>query len=129
MEGAFGDGAEPQRRTRMRTPMDVVNRIVWDDGLDEADFTVGYEDRFDGLVERPFTTFDWTTELCDAAPWSDQLAIPKHRIWYFKYREYVVWDRRERVDNVFGSCGPERLRIYDVVRDYEQLVQPAVPVE
>ena len=31
------------------------------------------------------------------------LAIPQHRIHYFKYRNTKIWDRDSRKDFVFGS--------------------------
>ena len=33
------------------------------------------------------------------------LAIPQHRIQYFKYRGVKVWDKASRLDAVFGSAG------------------------
>ena len=35
----------------------------------------------------------------------EALAIPQHRIEYFKYRGFKVWDKKSRLDLVFGSAG------------------------
>ena len=33
---------------------EIVNRIKWDNNLDQADFSIVYEDRFLGNLEIPF---------------------------------------------------------------------------
>jgi hypothetical protein len=43
---------------------------------------VGYMDRFKGVVEEPFSSFCWGEDLA-SLDW-DTLAIPQHRIQYFK---------------------------------------------
>lgn len=35
------------------------------------------------------------------------MAIPQHRIEYFKYKDTRVWDKSARRDLVFGSAGAE----------------------
>ena len=35
----------------------------------------------------------------------EALAIPQHRIEYFKYKGTKVWDKKARLDLVFGSSG------------------------
>ena len=35
----------------------------------------------------------------------EDLAIPQHRIEYFKYKGTKVWDKKSRMDLVFGSSG------------------------
>ena len=35
----------------------------------------------------------------------EALAIPQHRIEYFKYKGTKVWDKKSRIDLVFGSSG------------------------
>ena len=99
----------------MKTSEDVVNRILWDDNLPSEHFTVGYLDRFVGVVERAFSTFTWEDI---ASVDYDALAIPKHRIHYFKYRGIKVWDKELRLDDVFGSVG-SGLTITDIIAQYE----------
>lgn len=72
---------------------------------------MGYEDRFIGVIEKPFLELNWAeySSLSHV-----EVAIPKHRIVFFKYRDAMVWDRRARVDNVFGSLGG--MRIADAMR-------------
>jgi len=99
----------------MRTAGDVRNRILWDTALNKEHFTVGYMDRFLGMVELPFAEFSWGA-LCDAGP--DDLSVPQHCIRYFRYKGHTVWDRRARVDHVFGSVGSGNT-ILDVVRELD----------
>ncbi|KAM8825917.1 leukocyte receptor cluster member 9 [Synchiropus picturatus] len=93
-----------KKKPRMRTADDVISRILWDPLLDEADFVVGYVDRFLGVLERPFSEFNWDTNPCDC-DYTTELALPRHRIQYFTYRGHRVWDRHSRTDKVFGSTG------------------------
>ena len=86
----------------MKTAADVIKRLEWDPDVDKEDFIVGYMDRLVGLQERPFTAFTWE-DLASVDQFA--LAIPQHRIQYFKYKDVKVWDKNERLDNVFGSTG------------------------
>jgi uncharacterized protein (UPF0248 family) len=107
-----------------------MNRVLWDPSLDHAEFTVGYEDRFRGMLEKPLVSFKKARlrSLCLAAPRARELAasgrvpvsltrsfapraaqdktddefIPFHRIWYFKRNGDIVWDREKRIDRVFS---------------------------
>ena len=56
------------------------------------DFDIGFLDRFTGIQEKSFEEFEWGE-------------VAFHRIYYFKFRGKVVWDRRgdTRLDLVFGS--------------------------
>ena len=47
------------------------------------------------------------------------LAIPRHRVQYFKYHDELVWDKNKRFDCVFGSTG-SGLTIADVIENYKQ---------
>lgn len=107
---------EPGKKPSMKTAGDVRKRIQWDSDLRKEYFVVGYLDRFAGVVEKPFTAFTWehlaTVDI-------DQLAIPQHRIQYFKYRGVKVWDKNERLDNVFGSTG-SNVTIQDVMQEVDE---------
>lgn len=89
--------AKPQGMGRFRPASDVLSRLRWDRAVDAADFLVGFEDRFAGAQEKPLA--QWKTEQ------TDEEFIPQHRILYFKRRSdgRVVWERKTRVDRVFGS--------------------------
>lgn len=82
---------------KFRTAADVMNRLRWDPELDSGDFVVGYLDRFLGAQEKSLDT--WKGEQ------TDEEFIPQHRILYFKRRSdgVVVWERRTRKDEIFGS--------------------------
>jgi uncharacterized protein (UPF0248 family) len=88
---------KPPGAGKLRTAVDALNRIRWDPGMDSADYVVGYEDRFLGAQEKALDS--WRTEQ------TDEEFIPQHRILYFKRKSdgVIVWDRRSRVDAIFGS--------------------------
>ncbi|KAK6196796.1 Mitochondrial fission protein [Pestalotiopsis sp. IQ-011] len=94
--GAAAD-VRPAYEGKFRSSADVISRIRWDPGMDSGDYLVGYEDRFLGIRERPLD--QWKAEQ------TDEEFIPQHRIMYFKRASdgVVVWDRRARRDDVFGS--------------------------
>jgi len=73
---------------KLRTSEDVYHRIMWDPSFNKAEYTICYEDRFLGLMEVPFESFDHEN-------------IPFHRVWLYKHRGDIVWDREKRIDLVF----------------------------
>jgi uncharacterized protein (UPF0248 family) len=87
----------------MRPAQDVITRIVWDESVASDQVIVGYEDRFTGVQERAFNDFNWQDDLSTLSHMA--VAIPRHRIVYFKYKGALMWCRPDRVDNVFGSTG------------------------
>ncbi|XP_021090978.1 leukocyte receptor cluster member 9 isoform X2 [Mesocricetus auratus] len=89
------------KKPALRTAADVIRRIRWDPRLDPADFSVGYTDRFLGVQEEPFGAFCWDEPLAALGP--GVLAVPQHRIRYFRFRGRLVWDRASRTDLIFGS--------------------------
>lgn len=89
------------KKPPLRTAAAVIQRIRWDPRLDPADFAVGYADRFLGVREEPFAAFCWDEPLAALGP--GVLAVPEHRVRYFRFRGRVVWDRASRTDLVFGS--------------------------
>ncbi|XP_076331662.1 uncharacterized protein LOC143236889 isoform X3 [Tachypleus tridentatus] len=104
------------KKPSMKTATDVISRIQWDDLLCKEYFKVGYLDRFLGIVEKPFLAFDWSDpSIVD----NYTLAIPKHRIHYFKYKHKKVWDKNERLDIIFGSTGSE-ISISDLIKKVDE---------
>lgn len=89
--------AKKEGAGKFRPAADVLNRLRWDPAYDHCDFVVGYEDRFVGAMEKDLD--GWKLEQ------THEEFIPQHRILYFKRKEdgVVVWERRTRVDLVFGS--------------------------
>ncbi|KAG8434137.1 hypothetical protein GDO86_012489 [Hymenochirus boettgeri] len=106
------------KKPPMKTAADVISRIQWDTKLPKECFLIGYLDRFLGVIEKPFSDFCWE-DLASVG--HDVLAIPKHRIQYFKYLHVVVWDKSSRIDNVFGSTG-SGLTILDIIDQYKSMV-------
>lgn len=110
------DGCSSTKKVSMKTAGDVKHRIQWDDEIEKEFVTVGYLDRFLGLKECAFNTFDWgDIVLADI----NSLAIPEHRISYFKYKNELVWDKTTRLDNVFGSTG-SKITIHDVIKQLKE---------
>lgn len=105
-----------EKKASMKTADDVIKRIQWDANLPQDEFLVGYIDRFLGIQEKYFTSFSW--EDIASVDYT-VLAVPKHRIEYFKYKDIKVWDKPRRIDNVFGSTG-SKTTIYDVIANYEK---------
>ncbi|UNI22103.1 hypothetical protein JDV02_008024 [Purpureocillium takamizusanense] len=87
----------PTSRGKLRSASDVMNRLRWDTAMDPGDYIVGYEDRFTGAREKPLV--QWKSEQ------TDEEFIPQHRILYFRCSSTgnVIWERRTRLDHVFGS--------------------------
>jgi hypothetical protein len=84
-----------KKKQRLRTSQDVYNRIMWDTArYDPASFVIGYLDRFDGMMEIALDEF---------VPIDKGGDIAYHRVYYFRQGDVVVWDRNNRIDNVFGS--------------------------
>ncbi|XP_056398384.1 leukocyte receptor cluster member 9 [Hyla sarda] len=107
------------KKPPMKTASDVISRIQWDPQLPKEHFIVGYLDRFLGTIEKPFSAFCWE-DLSSVGV--DVLAIPQHRIQYFKYQDLVVWDKASRIDNIFGST-ESGLTILDIMDQYYTLMQ------
>ncbi|XP_012401272.3 leukocyte receptor cluster member 9 [Sarcophilus harrisii] len=107
-----GPASSPEgKKPSMKTAQAVIDRIRWDPHLDPADFSVGYLDRFRGVQEEPFAAFCWDEELAALGP--GVLAVPQHRIRYFRHRGRLVWDRASRTDLVFGSAAGRGTTILD----------------
>ena len=102
----------------MKTASDVIKRLQWDQDVEKEEFIVGYMDRIVGLQERRFTDFTWE-DLASVDQFA--LAIPQHRIQYFKYKTVKVWDKNERLDDVFGSTG-SGITITEAVAKYETTI-------
>ncbi|KAK4450664.1 nuclear poly(A) polymerase 1 [Podospora aff. communis PSN243] len=91
------EGYKLETGKKFRTAADVMNRIRWDPEMESSDFLVGYEDRFVGAREKALDL--WKSEQ------TDEEFIPQHRILYFKRKSdgEVLWERRTRKDEIFGS--------------------------
>lgn len=117
------ESSGPKKKLRMRTADDVISRILWDTLVDPADFIVGHLDRFLGVLERPFSDFSWDTQVCDC-DYSEEMAIPRHRIQYFSYKGQRVWDRDSRTDHVFGSTGQSVMPPFDMGEQVQDELAP-----
>ena len=94
-----------EKKERMRTAKDVIDKWTHDARCDVGGCVVGYLDRIlQKILEKPLTAFSSWGSIEQAS--RDDLAIPQHRVVYFKFRGRVVWDKRSRLDEVFGSTPP-----------------------
>ncbi|EFQ27546.1 endonuclease/Exonuclease/phosphatase [Colletotrichum graminicola] len=86
---------KPEGAGKLRSALDVLNRLRWDPDMDSNDFLVGYEDRFLGPQEKALSA--WKSEQ------THEEFIPQHRILWFKRRsdDVIVWHRSERIDLLF----------------------------
>lgn len=115
------------KKSSMKTADDVISRIEWDDRLDRRYFRVGYVDRFLGLQEKAFNDFDFKVDLSTISDrHSSILAIPKHRIQYFKYGNEIIWDKDTRTDLMFGSTGNQET-IDEVIKRQQNLENNHLP--
>jgi uncharacterized protein (UPF0248 family) len=115
------------KRSSMKTAEDVISRVEWDDLLDKRLFRVGYVDRFLGIQEKSFDDFDFKVDLSTVSDrHSSILAIPKHRIQYFKYNNEIIWDKETRTDLMFGSTGNKQT-IYDVIERHRNSLETIDP--
>ena len=73
---ACSEEQDTQKKMSMKTAEDVIKRIMWDSNLHADDFSVGYLDRFLGVLEKSFGAFSWE-DLASVD--CTVLAIPKHR--------------------------------------------------
>ena len=105
-------------KSSMKTAYDVIKRIQWDENLPAEKFTIGYLDRFEGIIEDQFSKFSNWGHLAEAE--YEALAIPQHRIEYFKYKGTKVWDKKSRLDLVFGSSGDNKGKtIEDIMNEID----------
>ncbi|EIN08401.1 hypothetical protein PUNSTDRAFT_144010 [Punctularia strigosozonata HHB-11173 SS5] len=86
-------------KAKLRTSADVYNRLMWDPMVNAGDYVVGYEDRFLGYQE--VALIGWKRDI------EDEAFIPFHRVVRFRRKSdnVIIWDRRSRIDRVFGSGG------------------------
>ncbi|CAK84555.1 unnamed protein product (macronuclear) [Paramecium tetraurelia] len=76
---------QKEMQKKFKPTLQVIDRILWDTKFNKEDFIVGYEDRFLGIMEVPFTDFIISQ-------------VKSHRVQYFKQKGKIVWDRPRRLD-------------------------------
>ncbi|CAD8191464.1 unnamed protein product [Paramecium pentaurelia] len=76
---------QKELQKKFKPTLQVIDRILWDIKFNKEDFIVGYEDRFLGIMEVPFTDFI-------------NSQVKSHRVQYFKQNGKIVWDRSRRLD-------------------------------
>jgi poly(A) polymerase len=79
------------KKALLRTSKDIYDRLKWDHSIPAESVWIGYEDRMAGIKEIPFADFRPGGRI----PWD--------RLQYFRLEEQRIWDRKTRLDRVFGS--------------------------
>jgi len=108
----YGDAREEEipKSSQQRPVGDVLQRILWDPQLTVSDFTVGWNDRFNGVTE---TSCSSPNKSIKGKERKFIKALPEHRIEYVKYKERVVWSKMEdRFDLFFAG------KIEKVIEEY-----------
>ena len=82
----------------LRPAQDILSRLRHDPVLSLQSFTIAYIDRHEGQMEMPLSCWKGSEV-------TDEDFIPQHRILWFKRDKdgVKVWDRKERLDLIFGS--------------------------
>ena len=93
------EAAEAPKR-RMKTSEECINWIKHDGRFNPEEFIISYEDRFVGLMEVALADF--------SSEQTSDVFIPMHRVWLIKQNGVIVWDRKNRIDNVGAEFrGPQ----------------------
>jgi len=76
----------------------LYNRILHDPTVDSELFSIGYLDRFSGVIEVPFQNY-----VTLEGELNYNTGVPFHRIQFFKYRGHIVFDRKSHLDLISGN--------------------------
>eukprot|EP00121_Abeoforma_whisleri_P013282 Awhi_evm1s12251 len=76
---------------KLRSSLDIYNRLMWSGERNLASIFIGYLDRFTGIQEISVLEFQPGGE------------IPYHRIYYFREGKDRFWDRDKKIDKIFNS--------------------------
>ena len=122
------------KKNKLRTSVDVYNRLKWDDslGLDLQNVLISYQVNFKQNLEffvfsgfRNFKvqTISKTTQptkkknskkhknrikqmtFPEFMPIDQGGDIPFHKITQYHYNDDILWDREQRIDNLFRNSG------------------------
>jgi uncharacterized protein (UPF0248 family) len=76
--------------------IEILNRIRWDATLSKNDFSIMHYDRVNGEIVETSMIAPNDTISGKASFFVD--ALPEHRVVAIKYKERIVWDRKNRID-------------------------------
>ena len=110
------DAGVAAKRPGLRPVKDCIQRIIYDPLLQASDFSVGYKDRFQTAEKE--SAFDAPNQSIEGPERLFLLALPEHRISYIKFRKRLVWHKEQKLDDVFGSRGGQRIQ--DIVASYDE---------
>lgn len=88
-EEEFEESEVTKKYARFRGADKIYHRILWDEKFNKNDFIIGYEDRFEGIIEESFEVFETLKE-----------DIPFHRIRFFKKNGEIVWERKTKTNKL-----------------------------
>jgi uncharacterized protein (UPF0248 family) len=86
---------------KLPTSEEICNRLIWDEQYREHEYSVVYEDRFVGMQEESVSTF-----RAGKSDVQNDAFVPWHRVWEFKHKGVLVWDRKQRLTTIFGIDSP-----------------------
>lgn len=103
------DDNEPTKKY-LRSSEDAFNKLLWTEGSALDELTVGYLDRFRGMLEEPFKkfaikrNFEFTKEgkpirVIDSV--NNEFFVPFHRVYFFKRNGEAIWDRKNKINLVW----------------------------
>ncbi len=104
------------RPAQLRTSREVYDRLRWDPSFGLGACTVGYEERFAGMREAPLQKF------------AAEGDIPWHRVWYIRIGDLWIWDRKQRIDLLFGSGITPTPQHADIQRAIAEQLAPVASV-
>lgn len=47
-----------EKKEKLRTAKNIIDKITWDENINSAEFRVGYLDKYDGVLEMPFAELE-----------------------------------------------------------------------
>ena len=78
---------EPTKQKKLRTSKAIIDRILWDESLNKAEFRIG-------LIDKDMGTIELTLFQIQAFDYKDS------SIRYVKRNKAVVWDRDSKIDHL-----------------------------
>eukprot|EP01084_Bolivina_argentea_P189164 325393_1 len=94
-----------KKKVKLRTSLDVYHRLIHDSTLpiNRSNVLIGYTDNtYEDIQHLPL--HEWT--LIDKGG-----DIPMHHIVYFKYKDIILWDKRIRLDRLYGSGNTKKSQL------------------
>jgi uncharacterized protein (UPF0248 family) len=76
---------EEESKKKVRTAKAAIDKVLWDPNLDQNEFSVGYFDKYMGVLETKIDEYQ-------------KSEIKEHRLIYLKKAGTIVWHREDKID-------------------------------